>query len=127
MNRRPPRTTRADTLFPYLTLVRSNRAVGDFRADGAGDRAGRVVRTDPGRLRARTRARGVRASAAAARKGAGSRRMSTKKTIRPYTRPAGGWDALRTVAKHFIAQRSEERRVGKECVSKCSNRWSPSH
>src|SRR3546814_17172982 len=23
--------------------------------------------------------------------------------------------------------RSEERRVGKECISKCSSRWSPSH
>src|SRR3546814_8310623 len=25
------------------------------------------------------------------------------------------------------ADRSEERRVGKECVSTCSSRWSPSH
>src|SRR3546814_2635476 len=25
------------------------------------------------------------------------------------------------------AQRSEERRVGKECVSRCRSRWSPSH
>src|SRR3546814_16276150 len=77
---------------------------GVFRADGVGDCGGRVVCTDPGRLRAGTRARGVRASAAAARKGAGSRRMSTKKTISPYTRPAGGWDALRNVAKHLIEQ-----------------------
>src|SRR3546814_11850232 len=26
-----------------------------------------------------------------------------------------------------IARRSEERRVGKECVSKCRSRWSPYH
>src|SRR3546814_12859901 len=26
-----------------------------------------------------------------------------------------------------ITDRSEERRVGKECVSTCSSRWSPSH
>src|SRR3546814_18765523 len=26
-----------------------------------------------------------------------------------------------------ILQRSEERRVGKECVSKCRSRWSPDH
>src|SRR3546814_20427604 len=26
-----------------------------------------------------------------------------------------------------IEQRSEERRVGKECVSKCRSRWSPSY
>jgi molybdopterin-dependent oxidoreductase alpha subunit len=30
--------------------------------------------------------------------------MSTKKGIRPYDRPAGGWDALRNVAKHLIEQ-----------------------
>src|SRR3546814_9099223 len=29
---------------------------------------------------------------------------------------------------HFLAlRRSEERRVGKECVSTCRSRWSPSH
>src|SRR3546814_20446715 len=27
----------------------------------------------------------------------------------------------------FLYRRSEERRVGKECVSKCSSRWSPNH
>src|SRR3546814_14713498 len=27
----------------------------------------------------------------------------------------------------IIAQRSEERRVGKECVSTCRSRWSPYH
>src|SRR3546814_19313895 len=27
----------------------------------------------------------------------------------------------------FLATRSEERRVGKECVSTCRFRWSPSH
>src|SRR3546814_6260325 len=28
---------------------------------------------------------------------------------------------------HHIGQRSEERRVGKECVSTCRSRWSPYH
>src|SRR3546814_6012412 len=28
---------------------------------------------------------------------------------------------------HFVALRSEERRVGKECVSTCRSRWSPYH
>src|SRR3546814_11793841 len=27
----------------------------------------------------------------------------------------------------FFDKRSEERRVGKECVSKCRSRWSPEH
>src|SRR3546814_1338336 len=29
--------------------------------------------------------------------------------------------------KNAIARRSEERRVGKECVSTCRSRWSPYH
>src|SRR3546814_18625386 len=33
---------------------------------------------------------------------------------------------LLIVVAVFVA-RSEERRVGKECVSKCSSRWSPYH
>src|SRR3546814_14074381 len=30
-------------------------------------------------------------------------------------------------ADHLSAARSEERRVGKECVSTCRSRWSPYH
>src|SRR3546814_13456252 len=30
-------------------------------------------------------------------------------------------------ANGWLAARSEERRVGKECVSTCSSRWSPYH
>src|SRR3546814_13120793 len=29
--------------------------------------------------------------------------------------------------KAMVAMRSEERRVGKECVSTCRSRWSPNH
>src|SRR3546814_19595253 len=35
-----------------------------------------------------------------------------------------GWSA-KTRPHRQLASRSEERRVGKECVSKCSSRWSP--
>src|SRR3546814_7074831 len=31
------------------------------------------------------------------------------------------------IAAHARQHRSEERRVGKECVSTCSSRWSPYH
>src|SRR3546814_15003050 len=34
---------------------------------------------------------------------------------------------LAHVARRKRQQRSEERRVGKECVSKCRSRWSPYH
>src|SRR3546814_4776969 len=37
MHRRPPRSTRTDTLFPYTTLFRSGEAVlRDFQRRGAG-------------------------------------------------------------------------------------------
>src|SRR3546814_11187316 len=32
-----------------------------------------------------------------------------------------------TGCKYISAHRSEERRVGKECVSTCRSRWSPDH
>src|SRR3546814_14497665 len=36
MSRRPPRSTRTDTLFPYTTLFRSLAGLGDTRGVGAG-------------------------------------------------------------------------------------------
>src|SRR3546814_12093787 len=33
----------------------------------------------------------------------------------------------RALQDHIAQHRSEDRRVGKECVSKCSSRWSPYH
>src|SRR3546814_11232869 len=34
---------------------------------------------------------------------------------------------LRNSIRAFWSSRSEERRVGKECVSRCRSRWSPYH
>src|SRR3546814_2744159 len=48
----------------------------------------------------------------------------------PRRRPAGkGPERERRMAGggYFVSRRSEERRVGKECVSSCSSRWSPYH
>src|SRR3546814_13631560 len=36
MNRRPPRSTRTDTLFPYTTLFRSTRPAAFLSAAGSG-------------------------------------------------------------------------------------------
>src|SRR3546814_15589478 len=36
------------------------------------------------------------------------------------------WDE-KTLSEFLAAPRSEERRVGKECVSTCRSRWSPYH
>src|SRR3546814_2590971 len=37
------------------------------------------------------------------------------------------WNGIGQVAGCSNASRSEERRVGKECVSTCRSRWSPYH
>src|SRR3546814_1246828 len=41
--------------------------------------------------------------------------------FRPAARPTG------PIVPEELAHRSEERRVGKECVSTCRSRWSPYH
>src|SRR3546814_1771287 len=65
MIRRPPRSTRTDTLFPYTTLFRSVRTHGaGRRADGSGAFAG--ARTDKGLRSHRVRSEPVRTTVAAA-------------------------------------------------------------
>src|SRR3546814_16059760 len=103
MIRRPPRSTRTDTLFPYPPLFRSTRA--------------EVLRLQ--RIDARQRF-----------------------AFHPFEEGAAGGRNESEVAgdsgmverRHGIAatrdrgqRRSEERRVGKECVSTCRSRWSPYH
>src|SRR3546814_11093396 len=113
MIRRPPRSTRTDTLFPYTTLFRSETL--DAEADAL---ARRAAENAPLTTRA------------------------TKETIRRMTFGAlpdvedliaqvyGSADFRRGVAD-FLARtkklRSEERRVGKECVSTFRSRWAPYH
>src|SRR3546814_20255514 len=109
--RRPPRSTRTDTLFPYTTLVRSARAERDVepaRARPLFDEH----EADEGAARALLR--------------------------RPHRRTAHLWPGRaqhRRVERHPAGDRhgaldghgirSEERRVGKECVGTCRYRGSP--
>src|SRR3546814_14609328 len=98
MIRRPPRSTRTDTLFPYTTLF---RAPGVGIADPRGvcetvDRQREVRLVVPDRRQLETEV------------GRTAPRTSRVAVGRGYAR-------------------SEERRVGKECVSTCRARWSPYH
>src|SRR3546814_11280373 len=112
MIRRPPRSKRTDTLFPYTTLFRSA--------------AGPLVRPLDLPI--------VQASGG----GAAHRQPFDQKRRLANT----GGNGLATLAanphafiqRHVVADgrdlfqhRSEERRVGKECVSTCRSRWSPDH
>src|SRR3546814_20715701 len=110
MIRLPPRSTRTDTLFPYTTLFRSTRCRGAAtrRPDTpscrlgmeppSSTRTGRLVRNFEGLFMRKTLI------------GLGSLAIALAAT------PATAQD-----------DRSEERRVGKECVSTCRARWSPYH
>src|SRR3546814_13908288 len=108
MIRRPPRSTLTDTLFPYTTLFRSHSPHsladrGSRKADALPHDQNRSVRTMPA-----------------------WRQLAQIKTIRHHV--------LREQADQQNSEqvqeepcRSEERRVGKECVSTCRSRWSPYH
>src|SRR3546814_13908079 len=116
MIRRPPRSTRTDTLFPYTTLFRSHTVCQRpdselinihklfFKLKPMSTLAEPSVSTA-------TFANALLAPRSIALIGASS--DPKKNTSRP----------LRFMQQH----RSEERRVGKECVSKCRSRWSPYH
>src|SRR3546814_10957208 len=102
MIRRPPRSTRTDSLFPYTTLFRSGAA--------------QAVRIALGADRQDDRFGGD---------GVALRGLDAKGALR-----AGDLDHLGIIDDPDLvdrAVRSEERRVGKECVSTCRSRWSPYH
>src|SRR3546814_14924793 len=109
MIRRPPRSTRTDTLFPYTTLFRSYLMspplVVAYALAGTMDID---LFNEP---------------------------LGTGKDGKAvYLKDV--WPSASEVAKvvessieseMYRSGRSEESRVGQECVSTCSSRWSPSH
>src|SRR3546814_13641819 len=116
MIRRPPRSTRTDTLFPYTTLFRSAaQEKGWFKLRGESCKPFSRLRekVPEGRMRGRERSeaclrfRGGRLFSRCAGEG-----------LFLAARPSMG-DVLLPQA------RSAERRVGKACVSTCRSRWSP--
>src|SRR3546814_21019725 len=121
MIRRPPRSTRTDTLFPYTTLFRSKQIRGSLAGDGLADnhRARRYV----------AKYTICPAIAHGLEKHIGSIEVGKMADlvlwqpslfgVRPAVVFKGG--AVATAA----LGRSEERRVGKECVRTCRSRWSP--
>src|SRR3546814_16970164 len=110
MIRRPPRSTRTDTLFPYTTLFRSPET----------DRICRARPSDPVGLHG-----AARQDLGFGRTDARRAGLETDWEPGPDQLCLGGKLAL--AALRNDRSRSEERRVGKECVSTCRSRWSPSH
>src|SRR3546814_13950207 len=109
MIRRPPRSTRTDTRFPYTTLFRASsvecRSLRRSRRRRAAGTDAKLERSEKIVYRL------VLVDASAHRELPGFEReqmvfIDTQAACQP---------------------RSEERRVGKECVSTCRSRWSQSH
>src|SRR3546814_17226234 len=110
MIRRPPRSTRTDTLLPYTTLFRSFSAV-NLALSLAVEADYDVLLIDAD----------IAKPSILPLLGLGEGPGLMDALADPHL-PLG--DCL---IQTDIAGRSEERRVGKECVSPCSSRWSPYH
>src|SRR3546814_10958547 len=130
MIRLQPRSTCTDTLFPYTTLFRSG--VGDLLQE-------HIISPAPTTERLQSIQRMV-----ADQLGDAIPSEFSANVLQSIPVQAGGlypisdvWyidpgldspDRLRTHIEQFAREiRSEERRVGKECVSTCRSRWSPVH
>src|SRR3546814_16484750 len=126
MLRRPPRSTRTDTLFPYTTLFRAHGFIA-VKAHGEGSK----LREEIGHRQV-TLPRVIVETAHA----------TTRRKLGELLIDRGERRARRDADQHaFVGRgakcpvlgvggldlRSEERRVGKECVSTCRSRWSPYH
>src|SRR3546814_14393304 len=112
MIRRPPRSTRTDTLFPYTTLFRSAVDRRPWTVDYLHSQrdslfSGKSNFVNP-------------------------MEYSRRKFLRTTGQTVAGAGLLSALPWDVIARdkariSSEERRVGKECVSKCRYRWSTDH
>src|SRR3546814_11162625 len=141
MIRRPPRSTRTDTLFPYTTLFRSD---GEIWHEGPFNFANGLTlsKNETHLYVACTWLPGVERIVIRDDGSAGEREVYV--TL-PKTCPDGlAFDrddnlyiscyAPNAVFQvntrrdvQLVVDRSEERRVGKECVSRCRSRWAPYH
>src|SRR3546814_15367753 len=105
---RPPILTRTDTLFPYTTLFRSVRPLRGPEIPPFGPFNGATV----------SFARNARSS---------PRPGVFSVLLHPYLPDPGEVGKCPDCLSCEQFDRSEERRVGKECVSTCRSRWSPYH
>src|SRR3546814_11093359 len=106
--RRPPRSTRTDTLFPHTTLFRSLR---QSRLEHEGERA------------ALPRRRQVRMRGPLEGLGVGAVRQHGVVQAHAAGQEAAGLGIVDAFDEPHEF-RSEERRVGQEGVSTCRSRWS---
>src|SRR3546814_13633806 len=112
MIRRPPSSTLTDTLLPYTTLSRSAGAL-DLGGPERNDDAASFRPADAGPVARPTGREGDRGPPP----GLAAKRRRARVPGR----------AASIAGTSAPSWRSEERRVGKACVSTCRSRWSPYH
>src|SRR3546814_20451064 len=123
MIRRPPRSTRTDTLLPYTTLFRSAES-GERRWFVRVRGEEKDVFTIWFHLRQRTLHYETYVMPAPEENAGALYEHLLRRNLKLY----GAAFAIGEEDAVFLTgQRSEERRVGKECVSTCRSRWWPSH
>src|SRR3546814_20364833 len=133
MIRRPPRSTRTDTLFPYTTLCRSKDKALEYGKDvwmkftlPTGHHLYFGIQAKRGKLDAagKTRNENVAEVLAQIRMMLGHQLFDTeinKRTLVDHAIIVDGG----AITKQARTWRSEGRRVGKECVSTVKSRGSP--
>src|SRR3546814_13981186 len=116
MIRRPPRSTRTDTLFPYTTLFRS---AGAAVLAAAWSEIPAALAPGPFAAHMIRHMSVVAVAAPLLALGVAGTRLDPARHWR--------WTAAAAVPASIAEMagvRSEVRRVGKECVSTCRSRWS---
>src|SRR3546814_13356562 len=128
MIRRPPRSTRTDTLFPYTTLFRSQVSALASLAKHPG--ISQVVLAEKLEVHPVTVTQLIDRLQRAGwvkREVHEDDRRAFRLFLTDQADPilSEVWKIAAQARENAL--RSEERRVGHECVSTCRSRWSPSH
>src|SRR3546814_18727641 len=123
MLRRPPRSTRTDTLFPYTTLFRSPTCVVEPTTWQALPAMLLVERSGFGLNELLDRAPITGTAACLEQQAAAS--IAEEKSPRPKYGRSSRCD--QDLSRSLARTRPEESPVGKECGSPCRSRWWPFH
>src|SRR3546814_15818495 len=127
MIRRPPRSTRTDTLFPYTTLFRSEDNSGTRQVIGRELHCDLVTRQNPDVMHTHLARDVAQNYVAIFQLDAKSCVGKVLENLSLHLYDVVFCHSLLPHWQSRTLERSEERRVGKECVSTCRSRLSPYH
>src|SRR3546814_17302143 len=130
--RRPPRSTRTDTLFPDTTLFRSGRAAAQKITQLAKEKAAKAAerRLADADAKISEKIGAAEAEIAAATASAMTEieviaAEAAQDMVAKISGATASAAAASNAVKAALANRSEERRVGQVCVRRCRSRWWP--